>query len=451
MPRDSELANQLRDEDIGTIANAAKIRLDVLKEQRVLPLDEDLESIKRADRALNAIIQTEKDRGLAAELKNFRLGINLNEQQIRQLIESNNGVIRHAYDLQTELQKKLKSLPTTKEFEQQRKDLTDKLNEMSEILTDRASLQRQLINALNLIVGVKEGNKTIVLSDTMFIDHPYEKLKDLFAPEHFDQVKELGLLAQGEEIAESDVTQATLNIKDKQHRITYGVPDLHVREYFTNVNAKNEGEMGSYVEIIPRSYPSDNFARQHAPDKNFNINKFPTGSDSAKVEFALNFAFQLLNDFTEAPTAKNPVIVRGNPEEMRFIWTALMIYGKETNMKFGSEAIKVLSPGFDPKKELASAPMLKKLWSRDGKFSNSSCYKTCFENEPVYRTLVDRINEANKEALGSTKVTSRTDDQSKKIKESISRLRQDGQKTPQQLKEPGEERASSRSPRGKGG
>lgn len=79
----------------------------------------------------------------------------------------------------------------------------------------------------------------------------------------------------------------------------------------------------------------------------------------ARIEFALTVAAEAIALLDGPPTKAKPLCLYGsNAEEMRYLWTALVILGeKNPNMKFGADAIKLErfgSNNFDPANEKAT-------------------------------------------------------------------------------------------------
>lgn len=102
--------------------------------------------------------------------------------------------------------------------------------------------------------------------------------------------------------------------------------------------------------------------------------------EKAKVDFAMIVATQLLATMDRPPTKDNPIRLRGvKEEELKYIWTALVILGEKTpNMKFGSDAIRVVNTHiFDPKQEMG--------WRG---FKDGSTYTKVFKNH------MDSVNDA---------------------------------------------------------
>ncbi|MBI2786348.1 MAG: hypothetical protein HYX60_08625 [Legionella longbeachae] len=133
--------------------------------------------------------------------------------------------------------------------------------------------------------------------------------------------------------------------------------------------------------------------------------QFPTCSDTLdpksnttlrneQVNFAFAFAAQILANLDEPPSKDNPIVLKGvagKEEELKYIWTALVLLGERNpKMNFSPEAIKIRgSNNFDPADE-------KNLI---GQLAKNSCYVRNFkEFEPSIKKVVEKsINKIEKE------------------------------------------------------
>jgi hypothetical protein len=104
-----------------------------------------------------------------------------------------------------------------------------------------------------------------------------------------------------------------------------------------------------------------------------------------KVNFVMAMAIQILASMDTAPTKKNPIHLTGdNREEMRYLWTALLVLGENNpKMKFGMDAISVNSSTFSPESEKGTVR----------KFKSDSLYYQVFKNPefqaPVKQKIID--------------------------------------------------------------
>ena len=100
--------------------------------------------------------------------------------------------------------------------------------------------------------------------------------------------------------------------------------------------------------------------------------------------YSLAMAMQLLSGVKEPPTSKKPIVLDGhNEDELRYLWTALMVIGEQKGMKFNDDAIRVITPCFSPANE-------KGTFSR---YSGSSCYHQCFKNSKALHNVTKLIKD----------------------------------------------------------
>jgi hypothetical protein len=92
----------------------------------------------------------------------------------------------------------------------------------------------------------------------------------------------------------------------------------------------------------------------------FAIHKFPnddkvgeTALTEARVRFAMTMATQILASMDKPPTKDKPIRIRGiDPNEAKYLWTALAILGEKTpNMKFSTDALAVHGSTFKPSEQ----------------------------------------------------------------------------------------------------
>ena len=131
------------------------------------------------------------------------------------------------------------------------------------------------------------------------------------------------------------------------------------------------------------------------PKVKLTVTSFPPATDpNGRVAYSVAMVTQLLAGLKEPPSAKNPIILRGeNSEQLEYLWTALMIIGdKSPQMKFGPETIKISSSKhFNPDKEMGQGAE---------KFSPDSCYKKNFETCPQLNMLVADVAKLTSDKFG---------------------------------------------------
>ena len=211
----------------------------------------------------------------------------------------------------------------------------------------------------------------------------------------------------------------TLIHTDANSPIHYDMTDAIAAETFRE-HTINGGKplAGSFIEERRASFPASTVDSTglgpYLPDIKLTINKFPTLANApapntiqaheltrARVEYALAFACLFLAESSGAPDAEHPIVLRGiNLEELRYIWTALMILGKMVPyMKFDHNFIKVLNTPLHAEDELG----------RFYGFSNNSCYETNFKPHLSFvHELTAGIKEVSKDKLGHQETRRRT-------------------------------------------
>ncbi len=223
---------------------------------------------------------------------------------------------------------------------------------------------------------------------------------------------ERGLHFQNDYVARPRVNDATVLVQPEagdplKYETVPRVPALQFREHTIN---NDQPTMGCFIEERASSFHAPTVTEEpqagiYVPDIKLTINKFPSKADAqqndpdltrARIEYALAMASQFLAASSGAPSAHRPIVLRGNnTEELRYLWTALMILGKQVPyMKFDNTAIKVQSSRFHPKDEMG----------RFFGFNATSCYETCFKPHlPLVRELTAGIKEVGEHKLGHQK------------------------------------------------
>ncbi len=113
-----------------------------------------------------------------------------------------------------------------------------------------------------------------------------------------------------------------------------------------------------------------------------------------KIIYAFAMAIQLLAGMEKTPTKAKPLELGGaDVEAMHFVFTALMVLGEVSPMKFGAEAISVDPIFFKKDEELG-------YFSR---YSSNSCYNTYFKDSNALTQLVKDMKELTTDKLGHAK------------------------------------------------
>lgn len=203
---------------------------------------------------------------------------------------------------------------------------------------------------------------------------------------------------------------ATPDKKDPLFKVVDKIPEGEVRVYDITSN----GIVGRFTEQqvtgLPMVLKDDKVSKKNAEE--FEVVQFPQlppnlavthqkQLQDARVEFAMAMAAQALASMDKPPSKDNPIVLEGAKEdELKYLWTALVFLGKNTpNMKFDASAIKVQSHAFDPKSEMG------RLYG----LSNSSLYKTAFENCDATRKYTAGLGKVSDEKFGHEKQTKKAD------------------------------------------
>lgn len=109
------------------------------------------------------------------------------------------------------------------------------------------------------------------------------------------------------------------------------------------------------------------------------------GLIEARIKFSMAMAIQALASMDGPPTKEKPLRLRGdNYEEMRYIWTALIVLGENNKkMKFDMDAIKVDSASFNPESEKGTF----------SKFNSKSLYHQVFKNLDYQNPIKQKIKD----------------------------------------------------------
>lgn len=164
-------------------------------------------------------------------------------------------------------------------------------------------------------------------------------------------------------------------------------PNILIEGRFTYDTENKKTAIEGYEDKVSKSDPGKLEIRQFPTHKGTDHD--PEVLIKAKVEFAIAVATQLLANMDGPPSKENPIRLAGTkPEELQYIWTALVILGEKTpKMKFDSDAIRVnaRTTVFDPAEQ-------KGFFG----YASNSLYKTVFTN-PVFNPLVKEAVAAAKE------------------------------------------------------
>lgn len=178
-------------------------------------------------------------------------------------------------------------------------------------------------------------------------------------------------------------------------------------------------DVGTFIEEVHAGHldpKTVNKKTEVNPKATITVAQFP-GSAVNQIKYSMAMASQLLAHLDHAPTKDRPIVITGsNPEELRHLWTALMVLGKNNpKMKFDQDAIKVASTAFDPTSELGKVYGLKK----------EALYNTYMAHPTIKQMvgLIKTFTESKEAEKGTTK------DVTKKIASMLQQFKTEGKET----------------------
>ncbi|RJT49211.1 hypothetical protein [Legionella taurinensis] len=188
------------------------------------------------------------------------------------------------------------------------------------------------------------------------------------------------------------------------------------QETYGRGQTRTVADTGTFIEEVHAGHLEPKTVKKKTevnPQATITVSKFPK-DDENQIKYAMAMASQLLAHLDHAPTKDRPLVITGsNPEELRHLWTALMVLGKNNpKMKFSQDAIKVASTAFDPDSELGKVFGLK----------SDALYNT-YMAHPAIKQMVGLIKTftESKEAEKST-----TKDVTKKIASMLQQFKTEG-------------------------
>jgi len=156
-------------------------------------------------------------------------------------------------------------------------------------------------------------------------------------------------------------------------------------------------EEGHFIE--ERHYDQDFAAKTHMgkvsfePSFTMTVNKFPT-HPNGRVEFSMALASQVLAGMNNPPTKDNPIVLKkGSAEELAFVWTALVVLGKQNpNFKFDMDAIQVESNAFNPATQKGT------FYG----FAGGTVHEKYFKKHPAVSNMSEGIKELSADKVKSS-------------------------------------------------
>ncbi|HAT1883473.1 TPA: interaptin [Legionella pneumophila] len=210
-----------------------------------------------------------------------------------------------------------------------------------------------------------------------------------------------------------------------------------------DVSHKTAPKSGAPVETIGRYTQDNNVPDQvtskkgeisKVPGSKFEILQFPTQvppptspSDDplveAKVNFSMAMAADILASLDSPPTKDKPIRLRGsNPEELEYLYTALVILGeKNPKFKFSRDAIEVNSAVFHPDNVKG------RLWG----FSSNSLYSQVFTNtgltetQNIIQSKIKHMQQMTDEKFSPQKEREKVDSKVQEITDKQSKMKKE--------------------------
>ncbi|HHL3493571.1 TPA: interaptin [Legionella pneumophila] len=210
-----------------------------------------------------------------------------------------------------------------------------------------------------------------------------------------------------------------------------------------DVSHKTAPKSGTPVETIGRYTQDNNVPDQvtskkgeisKVPGSKFEILQFPTQvppptspSDDplveAKVNFSMAMAADILASLDSPPTKDKPIRLRGsNPEELEYLYTALVILGeKNPKFKFSRDAIEVNSAVFHPDNVKG------RLWG----FSSNSLYSQVFTNtgltetQNIIQSKIKHMQQMTDEKFSPQKEREKVDSKVQEITDKQSKMKKE--------------------------
>ncbi|MBA3537330.1 MAG: hypothetical protein H0T84_12110 [Tatlockia sp.] len=264
---------------------------------------------------------------------------------------------------------------------------------------------------LKLIDEAKAGKKDLHLTsfNSSYEDYPISEREKHFKSEWTGDFKPV--------TKNSDMgLAADIAIPEPCFEVVDAVPKDHFREHTISymVNPRQE-DLGSYIEehsstslepVVQLDGTVD-----YPPSVKIIANKVMR-TPEGRVNQAMEMACALVKSLTCPPTAEKPLLIIGSsdPEFAKDLWTALMLIGMDKNMKFGKEALKVVSAHFDPKTQL----------NFFGQFKDDSAHETRFKNNDRVVTMLEGIKDVNQKKFGDAKAMEEASEDIKSLTSSSS-------------------------------
>ena len=338
------------------------------------------------------------------------------------LLEKNIAIVEYLSDNKMRLTAHLESLPAVKtppnkETEKLRTSLNAELKTLSQKLEQYVDALKQiktLVGEVNRVVGGKEDyvyHSAEIKHSTCSEEDLQKRIKAVRDRIPFTGPSQSALVAEINPLPDkgpvkSEIARKSALAEGHAHHISEV-------ETISKRGTQNVVTQGSYAQTYFQGTASTGKDGQvnravgcrveqiQGPTVVNNPSGPPTPvSADAKATYYLNMAMSLLvANGGKPPTKDNPIKLKGGTEdEMRLLWTALMIVGKESKIKFGKDEIKILTGTFDPDKEMTSS------W-RGKSYAETSAHEQIFKVDGKFPPHVKRKIEDANEMATTGKIT----------------------------------------------
>ena len=208
--------------------------------------------------------------------------------------------------------------------------------------------------------------------------------------------------------------------------------ESNLREHTVKVAGSNK-KLGMITEIHHRKGLA---SEGNQPTITYSADPIVAQDPKEKILYAFAMASKMLADLKQNPSAKNQITLNGYDKEgLEFLFTALMVLGDKSDMKFNKDAIRVRSLVFDAKNETGKVM----------RYSSNSCYNKHFKDEEdlinsVVKDFDKLLKDKQSLALEQKAVTSGLTDTTHKFKTHMDKLK--GEAATSKLKDEDEDEVS---------
>ncbi len=188
---------------------------------------------------------------------------------------------------------------------------------------------------------------------------------------------------------------------------TYALGEGHNERFTESVALRRDGSK-------KRTFTMEDFPAENKADNN-----------KGRMEYAMAMAHAILASRKDCPTDKKPIKLKGeNPEEIKYLWTALMILGKtHKDMKFGAKSIDVSATKFDPTASEGGLQENGPVWG----FNQNSLYARVFASRTS--VMEEEFNKTMNIKFGRNEINASNKAVSEEFKDEFKGLLKSGERT----------------------